>query len=199
MEAPPELWSLDLSVCRVANSAIRSAHAQYNWAEQASKVSPELWDKFWIGKPVYKAALASFIDRSHFQYLVAYSMQIWRGKVWEMWSHAVAHGGQCLTEKFRSLFLYWQSEGWRRERQQGSINTIRHSCARDSLQPPTLCLCLPSVYPVLVSTDYTCLHWVLVHCHCFCHLLAVLQGSVSGLSWLLPSVQQPKCCEQLNS
>ena len=34
--------------------------------------------------------------------------------------------------------------------------------------------------------------------HCLCYLkfvLAALQGLFSGLSWLLPSVQQPKCCE----
>ena len=34
--------------------------------------------------------------------------------------------------------------------------------------------------------------------YCLCYLifvLAALQGLFSGLSWLLPSVQQPKCCE----
>ena len=32
----------------------------------------------------YKEMLASFPSRSHLQYLIAYSMQIRRGKVWEI-------------------------------------------------------------------------------------------------------------------
>ena len=33
--------------------------------------------------------VASFPGRSHLQYLIAYSTQIWRGKAWEIWSRAV--------------------------------------------------------------------------------------------------------------
>ena len=45
--------------------------------------------------------LASFPGCSHLQYLIASSMQIQRGKTWEIWSHAVmsgrqrVHGGHC--------------------------------------------------------------------------------------------------------
>ena len=34
------------------------------------------------------ASVASFPGRSHLQYLIAYSMQIRRGKAWEIWSRA---------------------------------------------------------------------------------------------------------------
>ena len=40
----------------------------------------------------YKELLASFPGRSHLQYLIAYSMQIRRGKVWEIWSRVVTSG-----------------------------------------------------------------------------------------------------------
>ena len=38
--------------------------------------------------------LASFPGHSHLQYLIACSMQIWRGKAWEIWSHAMTSGRQ---------------------------------------------------------------------------------------------------------
>ena len=56
------------------------------------------------------------------QYLIAYSMQIWRGEAWEIWSHAVMSGKQKVDthgvvpgEEFRSPFLYCRSEDWRPE------------------------------------------------------------------------------------
>ena len=55
-------------------------------------------------RPVCEASVASFPGRSHLQYLIAYSMQIRRGKAWEIWSRAVrqvdrwqTHGGRCPT------------------------------------------------------------------------------------------------------
>jgi len=38
---------------------------------------------------VHEFLVASFPGRSHLQYLIAYSMQIRRGKAWEIWSCAV--------------------------------------------------------------------------------------------------------------
>jgi len=67
--------------------------------------------------------LASFPGRSHLQYLIAYSMQIRRGKAWEISSRAVTSGRQKVDtrgavpdEESRSPFLYYRSEGWRPER-----------------------------------------------------------------------------------
>jgi len=45
---------------------------------------------------VMRTTVASFPGRSHLQYLIAYSMQIWRGKAWEIWSHAVTSGRQMV-------------------------------------------------------------------------------------------------------
>ena len=60
---------------------------------------------------------------SHLQYLIAYSMQIWRGKAWEFWSREVMSGRQkedtreaVPDEESQSSFLYYRSEGWRPER-----------------------------------------------------------------------------------
>ena len=59
----------------------------------------------------------------HLQYLIAYSMQIRRGKAWEIWSRAVTSGrlvldtwGTVSDEESQSFFLCYQSEGWRPER-----------------------------------------------------------------------------------
>jgi len=41
--------------------------------------------------------LASFPGHFHLQYLIAYSMQIWRRKAWEIWSHAVTSGRQKIN------------------------------------------------------------------------------------------------------
>ena len=66
--------------------------------------------------------LASFPGRSHFQYLIAYSMQIRRGKAWEILSRAVTSGRQKVDtrgavpdEESQSPFLYYRSGGWRPE------------------------------------------------------------------------------------
>ena len=65
-------------------------------------------------------------------------MQVWWGKALEIWSHAVMSGRQRVdtqgavhNEESQSTFLYNQSEGWRPEHYQGSINTVRHSCLPD--------------------------------------------------------------------
>jgi len=67
--------------------------------------------------------VASFPGRSHFQYLITYSMQIRRGKAWEIWSRAVTSGRQKVDtrgavpdKESRRPFLYNRSEGWRPER-----------------------------------------------------------------------------------
>ena len=67
--------------------------------------------------------VASFPGRFHLQYLIAYSMQIRRGKAWEISSRAVTSGRQKVDtrgavpdEESRSPFLYYRSEGWRPER-----------------------------------------------------------------------------------
>ena len=39
----------------------------------------------------------------HLQYLIAYSMQIQRGKAWEIWLLAVMSGGQCPTRNLKAL------------------------------------------------------------------------------------------------
>ena len=44
-------------------------------------------------------AVASFPGRSHLQYLIACSMQIWRGKAWEIWSRAVTSGRQMVDTR----------------------------------------------------------------------------------------------------
>jgi len=71
----------------------------------------------------YKDRVASFPGRSHLQYLIAYRMQIRRGKAWEIWSRTVTSGRQMVDtrgavpdEESRSPFLYCWSEGWRPER-----------------------------------------------------------------------------------
>ena len=43
--------------------------------------------------------LASFPGRSHLQYLIAYSMQIRRGKAWEISSRAVTSGRQKVDTR----------------------------------------------------------------------------------------------------
>ena len=43
--------------------------------------------------------VASFPGRSHLQYLIAYSMQIRRGKAWEIWSRAVTSGRQMVDTR----------------------------------------------------------------------------------------------------
>ena len=48
---------------------------------------------------VQYSTLASFPGRSHLQYLIAYSMQIRRGKAWEIWSHAVMSGRQTADTR----------------------------------------------------------------------------------------------------
>ena len=67
--------------------------------------------------------LASFPGCSHLQYLIACSMQIRRGKAWEISSRAVTSGRQKVdtrgavpNEESWSPFLYYQSEGWSPER-----------------------------------------------------------------------------------
>ena len=73
------------------------------------------------GEPREKS-VASFPGRSHLKYLIAYSMQIRRGKAWEIWSCAVMSGRQKVdtrgavpVEESRSPSLYYRSEGWRPE------------------------------------------------------------------------------------
>ena len=69
--------------------------------------------------------LVSFLGRSRLQYLMPYSMQIRRGKAWEIWLLAVMSGSQkidtwgaLLNEESQSLFLYmyYWSEGWEHRR-----------------------------------------------------------------------------------
>jgi len=43
--------------------------------------------------------LASFPGLSHLQYLIAYSMQIQRGKAWEIWSRVVMSGRQKVDTR----------------------------------------------------------------------------------------------------
>jgi len=43
--------------------------------------------------------LASFPGHSYLQYLIAYSMQIWRGKAWEIWSCEVTSGRQMVDTR----------------------------------------------------------------------------------------------------
>jgi len=76
-----------------------------------------------LGKVPSCMCIASFPGHSHLQYLIAYSMQIQRGKAWEMWLCAFMSGRQKVDirgavpdEEFRSPFLYYRSEGWRQER-----------------------------------------------------------------------------------
>ena len=66
--------------------------------------------------------LASFPGRSHLQYLILYSMQIWRWKAWEIWLLAVTSGSQKIdtwgavpSEEPQSpfLYMYYWSEDWR--------------------------------------------------------------------------------------
>ena len=47
--------------------------------------------------------LALFPGRSHLQYLITYSMQIRRGKAWEIWLLAVTSGGQCPMRNLEAL------------------------------------------------------------------------------------------------
>jgi len=69
------------------------------------------------------STLSSLVPgRSHLQYLIAYSMQIRRGKAWEIWSRLVTSGRQKVdtwgavpVKESRSPFLYYRSEGWRPE------------------------------------------------------------------------------------
>jgi len=42
---------------------------------------------------------ASLSGHSHLQYLIAYSMQIWRGKAWEIWSRAVMSGRRMVDTR----------------------------------------------------------------------------------------------------
>jgi len=43
--------------------------------------------------------VASLPGRSHLQYLIAYSVQIRRGKAWEIWSRAVTSGRQKIDTR----------------------------------------------------------------------------------------------------
>ena len=43
---------------------------------------------------IHVCCLASFPGHSHLQYLIAYSIQIWNGQAWEIWSRAVTSGRQ---------------------------------------------------------------------------------------------------------
>ena len=45
---------------------------------------------------VHSQSLPSFPGHSHLQYLIDYSMQIRRGKAWEIWSRAVMSGRQMV-------------------------------------------------------------------------------------------------------
>jgi len=50
-----------------------------------------------FGKQVKCTTLvASFPGRSHLRYFFTSSMQIWRGKAWEIWSRAVTQGSQWV-------------------------------------------------------------------------------------------------------
>ena len=62
-----------------------------------------------------------FPGRSHLQYLIAYSMQIRRGKAWEIWSRAVMSGRQmvdirgAVPDSSNSRFVSkrpWHCERW---------------------------------------------------------------------------------------
>ena len=50
--------------------------------------------------------LASFPGRSHLQYLIAYSMQIRRGKAWEIWSCVVMSGKQRVDTWAMNLEVF---------------------------------------------------------------------------------------------
>ena len=68
-----------------------------------------------------RVLLASFPGRSHLQYLIAYSMQIWRGKAWEIWSCAITSGRQmvdtrgAVPDSSNSRFV--SNRPWRYEQQ----------------------------------------------------------------------------------
>jgi len=107
--------------------------------------------------------LASFPGRSHLQYLIAYSMQIRRGKAWEIWSRAVMSGrqkvdtwGRCPPRNLKALSCtIGPRAGGQSVSKSMSIPSVVHSARDCSTQnrnyyyractaPPPVCL--PSVY-----------------------------------------------------
>ena len=105
--------------------------------------------------------LASFPGRSHLQYLIAYSMQIRRGKAWEIWSRVVTWSRQKVDtwgavpdEESRSPFTctIGSRAGGQSVSKEVSIPSVVHSARDGSTRngnyycraPPPVCL--PSVY-----------------------------------------------------
>ena len=97
--------------------------------------------------------LALFPGHSLLQYLITYSMQIRRGKAWEIWLLVVTSGGQCPTRNLKALsYTIGLRAGGQSVSKAESIPSIVHS-ARDDLTwngnyycraPPPVHL--PSVY-----------------------------------------------------
>jgi len=86
----------ELGLLKMTDKERIGAHASCPWDLGKYAVAPS--DK------EYDPSIASFPGRSHLQYLIAYSIQIWRGKAWEIWSSAVTSGrhivdtwGPCPT------------------------------------------------------------------------------------------------------
>ena len=60
-----------------------------------------------LTEPLWRAQIYSLVPSPpHLQSLIACRMQIWRGEVWEIWSHAVMSGrnvGRALTKDLKAL------------------------------------------------------------------------------------------------
>ena len=108
-------------------------------------------------RPIYCTCLrlALFPARSHLQYLIAYSMQIRRGKAWEIWSRVVMSGRHMGTVPDSSISHFVSNCPWRYERRMvwhclanALACSPRIDSTRKSFEIPHRALspmCLPSV------------------------------------------------------